>query len=336
MPRVKVLRLMHSKTNEPLDNLTLSYSCPVAWNNMDGNERERLCKQCDKKVYNISNLSRSEANSFLLSKAGKETCYSFYLRADGTIKTDNCPAIFRPIRDKCKLMMRACSFMLAFVSSVSSSHATPQNRKETGLGPALGTAVGGIGGGMGQADMLRVLFGFDAEDAADSELNALKKKLREQRVLTDNQLRVLEAYYNQKGRKAKAFLARQASVLHTRFTDSEEKTKLENDRAKVIDELIDSAEKQLTEGKDDEAVKLLNDCFKVAEEHYNRIIVPGKFPKDVERCPFQCRNIVKTMIMSEKARRSIIMTLEAAKPKTAHSLTLKVQILEGIEDRPAE
>lgn len=53
---------MKEERLEPLDNLILSYSCPINWESMEGNERERFCKQCSKTVFNISDLSKKEAD----------------------------------------------------------------------------------------------------------------------------------------------------------------------------------------------------------------------------------------------------------------------------------
>lgn len=121
---------MTGEDSQPLDNLILSYHCPVDWNSMDGNEHERFCKRCSKTVFNISDLSKAEANQFLKEKVGLDTCVKFYRRADGTIKTDNCPRIIRPLRNaSLRVIERASLFTsLIFISicNLLPSYAQPK------------------------------------------------------------------------------------------------------------------------------------------------------------------------------------------------------------------
>ncbi|MCW5821849.1 MAG: dienelactone hydrolase family protein [Cyanobacteria bacterium TGS_CYA1] len=118
------------KTYNPLDNLILSYHCPVDWNSMDGNERERFCKQCSKTVFNISDLSRKQANEYLQQRSNEPHCVKFYLRSDGTITTDDCPRIIRPLRNaSLKVIERASLFIsLIFISicNLLPTHAQPK------------------------------------------------------------------------------------------------------------------------------------------------------------------------------------------------------------------
>lgn len=102
---------------DPLNSLFLSYPCPISWDTMDGNERERLCRQCDKKVFNISDMTESEANAFLSERNGNDLCVKFFMRSDGTIKTDNCPRYLRPARNTFRYLQYALTSIGAFVMS---------------------------------------------------------------------------------------------------------------------------------------------------------------------------------------------------------------------------
>lgn len=53
-------------------------------------ERARFCAQCQKHVYNLSDLTTQQAVALIQSKGGK-LCARFYRRADGTILTADCP-----------------------------------------------------------------------------------------------------------------------------------------------------------------------------------------------------------------------------------------------------
>src|SRR5206468_4214709 len=44
-----------------LDAVTIPISCPVSWDEMQGDHRTRFCDQCSQNVYDVSELSRAEA-----------------------------------------------------------------------------------------------------------------------------------------------------------------------------------------------------------------------------------------------------------------------------------
>ncbi len=65
---------------------------------MQGDDRERFCGQCEKSVYNVSAMSRSEAEALLQGPA-ELPCVRFYQRTDGTILTADCPVgVVRKLR----------------------------------------------------------------------------------------------------------------------------------------------------------------------------------------------------------------------------------------------
>ena len=73
-----------------LDNIHVAAPCKADWAKMTGDDRARHCAQCDKNVFDLSSLTRPEAEALILSKEGK-LCVRFYQRADGTILTADCP-----------------------------------------------------------------------------------------------------------------------------------------------------------------------------------------------------------------------------------------------------
>ena len=56
-----------------IDDIFIGAPCPVDWNEMKGTEKVRTCLGCDKNVYNLSELNRSEAEH-LLQKNGDRVC----------------------------------------------------------------------------------------------------------------------------------------------------------------------------------------------------------------------------------------------------------------------
>src|SRR5262245_28002176 len=72
-----------------LDNLRVASPCSADWSKMTGDERARHCDACDKTVYNLSGMTRDEAEALILAKEGR-LCVRYYQRADGTILLADC------------------------------------------------------------------------------------------------------------------------------------------------------------------------------------------------------------------------------------------------------
>ena len=86
---------MHQTTNQ-LDRLYVAKPCTADWNAMTGNERVRFCDHCQLNVYNLSALTRSQAEELIAQSEGR-LCTKFYRRADGTILTQDCPVGLRAL-----------------------------------------------------------------------------------------------------------------------------------------------------------------------------------------------------------------------------------------------
>jgi hypothetical protein len=69
----------------------LSYVCPIRWNELPGDERERFCEKCGHRVSNLSAMNAAERTA-LLAKLGRErVCASFYVRLSGEYVTPENP-----------------------------------------------------------------------------------------------------------------------------------------------------------------------------------------------------------------------------------------------------
>lgn len=69
----------------------LSYVCPVRWDELRGDERERFCAKCGHRVSNLSAMDAAERTA-LLAKIGRERiCASFYVRLNGGYVTPDNP-----------------------------------------------------------------------------------------------------------------------------------------------------------------------------------------------------------------------------------------------------
>jgi len=99
-----------------LDRLFIAAPCPVTWDSMQGDDRVRNCSQCSRKVYNISEMTKREAEDFIRTN-GVSQCMTFYRRKDGTIMTDNCPVGLRKLRNS---MRQVAAFLSSVVTIVLS------------------------------------------------------------------------------------------------------------------------------------------------------------------------------------------------------------------------
>jgi len=72
-----------------LDNIRVASPCTADWSQMTGDERARHCNKCDKQVFDLSEMTRAEAEALIIEKHGK-LCARYYRRADGTILTSDC------------------------------------------------------------------------------------------------------------------------------------------------------------------------------------------------------------------------------------------------------
>jgi hypothetical protein len=95
-----------------LDQIEIASPCSAAWTEMEGDDRVRFCSQCHKNVYNLSAMSRSEAETLIEGMEGVP-CVRLYRRVDGTILTDDCPVGVR----RTKKALREALTRLALVAT---------------------------------------------------------------------------------------------------------------------------------------------------------------------------------------------------------------------------
>lgn len=106
-----------ANTAANLDRLRIATPCPISWEQMTGNSQVRFCEHCRLNVYNISELSRREAESLIASTEGR-LCARLYRRADGTILTKDCPVGLRALRMRISKRTAAVFAAIAGISSV--------------------------------------------------------------------------------------------------------------------------------------------------------------------------------------------------------------------------
>lgn len=73
-----------------LDNIKVASPCSADWAQMTGDDRVRHCGDCQRSVYNLSGMTRDEAEALIVEKEGR-LCVRYFERADGTILlADDC------------------------------------------------------------------------------------------------------------------------------------------------------------------------------------------------------------------------------------------------------
>jgi hypothetical protein len=76
--------------NNILDQVHVASPCKARWDDMSGDNRARFCGHCQKHVFNLSAMTRAEAETLVRTTEGK-FCGRFHRRRDGTMLTADCP-----------------------------------------------------------------------------------------------------------------------------------------------------------------------------------------------------------------------------------------------------
>lgn len=100
------------KFTNPLDNIRVAKPCPADWNGMFGSDRKRFCGECKLNVYNLSDMTRREAETFLLESEGR-VCVRYFQRPDGTVITKDCPVGIAALKRRVSRAITAVFSMFA-------------------------------------------------------------------------------------------------------------------------------------------------------------------------------------------------------------------------------
>jgi hypothetical protein len=93
-----------------LDQIQVASPCTADWNQMTGDERTRHCGACQKNVYNLSGMTRAEAEALLIERNG-DLCVRYYQRHDGTILLADCAVGVQRKRDRRRTVARAAAIV---------------------------------------------------------------------------------------------------------------------------------------------------------------------------------------------------------------------------------
>lgn len=88
---------MAKRYDNPLDNLKIASPCSQDWDAMAGDSRKRFCGECKLNVYNLSDMTRYDAENLLRLSEGR-LCVRYFQRPDGTVLTQDCPVGWARVR----------------------------------------------------------------------------------------------------------------------------------------------------------------------------------------------------------------------------------------------
>lgn len=111
-----------------LDGIRIASPCPITWEQMVGDDSIRFCNHCRLNVYNLSELSKAEAEALLVSSEGR-LCARLYRRSDGTVLTKDCPLGLQALRRR---MARTAAAVFALIGSLTAviSGQTVKSKKD--------------------------------------------------------------------------------------------------------------------------------------------------------------------------------------------------------------
>jgi hypothetical protein len=109
-----------------LSRVRVAAPCQAEWDEMRGDERVRFCHLCSLNVYNLSAMTRREAERLVTRNEGR-LCVRFYRRADGTMLTQSCPVGLRALKRRVSRLSGAVfAGLMGFVTDVGLAPAAKQ------------------------------------------------------------------------------------------------------------------------------------------------------------------------------------------------------------------
>jgi hypothetical protein len=113
----------------PLDRIQIASPCSMSWDAMKGDDRMRFCGSCQLNVYNLSGMSRAEAEQLVLKKEGR-LCVRFFRRDDGTLLTQDCPVGWAALRRRAERIKTLAVGLASAILSLCVPKAFAADKKE--------------------------------------------------------------------------------------------------------------------------------------------------------------------------------------------------------------
>ena len=117
-----------------LPSIRVASPCTEAWSDMGGDDRIRACAKCNQFVYNLSEMTRDEAELLISTRDGR-LCVRFFQRPDGTILLADCSVRRTRIRNRrvaAAGLVAALAGGAAYTAHSRSSHHASETRTVMG------------------------------------------------------------------------------------------------------------------------------------------------------------------------------------------------------------
>jgi hypothetical protein len=124
-----------SRRGLELENVRIASPCHMSWDGMTGNDTVRFCHACEKHVYDLSAMTRADAERLLYEREG--LCLRLYRRADGTVLTSDCQVGARSRRTQ------RTALAVALAVGAATATCTGATLVQVGKGPARPGTRGG-------------------------------------------------------------------------------------------------------------------------------------------------------------------------------------------------
>jgi hypothetical protein len=102
-----------------LNSVVIKTPCSEKWESMTGDDKVRLCGQCNLNVHNLSNMTDVEAAAVLKRRKTERVCVFGYKRMDGSIVVDNCPKRLRKLRNCLRVAVVAATLTICYALGLS-------------------------------------------------------------------------------------------------------------------------------------------------------------------------------------------------------------------------
>lgn len=131
-----------------LPNIRIASPCRADWDQMTGDERVRMCGSCNKHVYNLSSMTRDEAEALIVEKEGK-LCVRYFQRSDGTILLADCTVGVKQKRKR-RIVAAGAAALLGGGGFIAYKLTRPEPKQEWhsvagGVGPIEGPTTAMMG-----------------------------------------------------------------------------------------------------------------------------------------------------------------------------------------------
>lgn len=116
----------------PLELIRVATPCRAQWDKMTGDDKVRFCGSCAKNVYNLSAMTRDEAERLMREKEGN-LCVQLHRRSDGTVITRDCPVGISQMRRSGGMLRNLVGAAVAAVVGIfglSTAHSAPKKKPD--------------------------------------------------------------------------------------------------------------------------------------------------------------------------------------------------------------